>query len=111
MAMGIDLEIISSRIERIEIEIPWMTMFSDNMKVKIKGVEISVISKPQTSNSHERVFKVQEMGKLKSEALKHTEESYLKKNKHVSHRFTSRNLKKMKEHLPTSTLSQGWRSH
>lgn len=81
--MGIDLEIISSRVDRIDIEIPWMTMFSDNMKVKIKGVEISVISKPQSSQSHERSFKRQEMGKLKSEALKHTEESYLKKNSQV----------------------------
>ena len=81
--MGIDLEIISSRIERIEIEIPWMTMFSDNMKIKIKGVEISVISKPQANLGHDRTFKTQEMGKLKSEALKHTEETYLKKSKQV----------------------------
>ena len=81
--MGLDLELISSRIEKVEVSIPWFTIFSESTKVKIHGIEIHAVRKQNTKTNILKVNR-QEMSKLKREALKQTEANHLSKDKKVA---------------------------
>jgi hypothetical protein len=76
--LGIDLEIVSSNIDSIEIEIPWLSLFSQNVKIIIDGLTITV-SKVRPDKRRNKEFKMKEMANLKKEALKQSEANHLGK--------------------------------
>lgn len=81
-----NLEIVASRIDMIEIEIPWMAIFTDSMKVTVSGVDISLMAKPDlgpSKSTRSSDLKFQDLRKLKKEALMHTEASYFNPGKQV----------------------------
>lgn len=43
--VGIDMEVVYSRIEAIQIDIPWMAIFSESMRVRVRGLEIHLSKK------------------------------------------------------------------
>ena len=81
MSIGLDMEIVRSSIDRIDVEIPWMSMFSEPTRVFIKGVHVEVVGKKNELKKKKRNFKIEEMGKLKKEALKQTEANLFSKAK------------------------------
>lgn len=90
ISLGLNFEIVASRIDMIEIEIPWMTIFTDNMKINISGVDISIIAKPDqgaTKAGLSKDFKIQDMNRLKREALIQTEANYLRAEKQVTYSY------------------------
>ena len=80
--LGLDLELLSSKIEKIEISIPWLSLFSESMKISVTGLEVHAVRRQ--SSSSKKQFTIQEMSKLKKEALKQTEASYFSRDKRVA---------------------------
>ena len=97
--LGLDLELISSKIEKIDISIPWLALFNDSMKIKVHGLEIHAVRKQ--SSSSKKQFTIQEMSKLKKEALKQTEAGYFSRDKRVGRAITRRKSRPTRLLRPT----------
>lgn len=76
MAFNVDLEVVRSCIDRIDIDVPIMSIFSEPTRVTVKGVRLEVMTK-KSDKKKKRNFKIEEMGELKKVALKQTEASML----------------------------------
>ena len=72
-----------------------MSLFTDHVKIRVSGVNLQVAPRLHTASAAQtssdtsgaakrRNFNLQEINKLKKEALKHTEESYMPTDPKVS---------------------------